>query len=445
MLAQEIIRKKRDGLDITEQEINFLIDGMLTGSVTESQISSFAMAVFFQGMKSNECLSLTKALQESGDTLSWQQLNLPGPVIDKHSTGGIGDKVSLMLAPMLAACGAYIPMISGRGLGHSGGTLDKMDSIPGYNTSPSIEQFQQVVKEVGCAIVGQTADLAPADKQLYGIRDVTATVESIPLITASILSKKLSAGLDSLIMDVKLGSGAFNKSYEVAKALAENLVKVANGFGLPTSAILTDMSQALGPTVGNALEVLETADYLSGKFRDPRLHEVTLALGAEVLVLCKLHTDANAARAQLEQSLESGRAAQLFDDMVAALGGPEDFLNQADQILPKAEVVVPYYADISEAAYISKIDGWIIGNTVVALGGGRTRPQDDVNHAVGLSKVKGIGEKVSATEPVLMIHAQSESDAEEAKNRLKSAFSYDNEPKSTEQAVLETITLADCN
>ncbi len=281
MLPQEIIRKKRDGRALSAAEITFFVDGLTAGRITEGQVAAFAMAVFFQGMSRAETVALTRAMTESGSRLRWHDLD--GPVVDKHSTGGIGDKVSLILAPIMAACGAYVPMISGRGLGHTGGTLDKLESIPGYQTAPDLDRFRHAVRQAGCAIIGQTADLAPADRRLYAIRDVTATVESAPLIIASILSKKLAAGLDALVMDVKVGSGAFLPELDAAKELAASLVEVANDAGLPCAALLTDMSQCLGHSAGNALEVQEAIDVLTGRGREPRLREATLALAAELL------------------------------------------------------------------------------------------------------------------------------------------------------------------
>ncbi|MBT8448734.1 MAG: thymidine phosphorylase [Gammaproteobacteria bacterium] len=456
MLAQEVIRKKRSGEALQEPEIRILIEGMLSGQVTESHMSDFAKAVFFQGMTPEECQFLTACLQHSGTTLDWSTMGLPGPVVDKHSTGGVGDKVSLMLAPMLAACGVFVPMISGRGLGHSGGTLDKMESIPGYDCQPNVTQLQKVVAEVGCAIVGQTADLAPADKQLYGIRDVTATVESLPLITASILSKKLAAGLDALVMDVKVGSGAFNNTMAIAETLAQNLVKVAYGNDLPTTAIITDMNQNLGHSTGNAVEVLEAVAYLTGDYREPRLHEVTMQLCIEILVLCGRYPDADSAQAALQNALDSDLARDKFDAMVVALGGPDNFSALAPELLPKANLVVPYHlpiddlpiddlpiedAQLEQPAYIKSIDGRALGNAVIALGGGRVRPQDAIDHAVGFSQVAAIGAQVSAEQPLLFIHAQSEEDVTEAKLRLQSVFEYTTESVAKTPTVLTAIKL----
>ncbi|MBV1909935.1 MAG: thymidine phosphorylase [Kangiellaceae bacterium] len=427
MLAQEVIRSKREANALSVEEIRFFISGMVDGSISESQVSALAMAVYFQGMNRAECVALTQSLQGSGTTLDWSVLNLPGPIVDKHSTGGVGDKVSMMLAPMLAACGVFVPMISGRGLGHTGGTLDKMDSIPGYNTSPDIDLFQKAVKQVGCAIVGQTPELAPADKRLYGIRDVTATVESIPLITASILSKKLSAGLDALVMDVKTGSGAFADNYPMAKELATNIIEVGAGLGLPIKALITDMSQNLGTTAGNALEIKESIDYLTGEYRDPRLHEINVELCAELLVLAKSVPNIEQAREKLNAQLHSGAAAEYFERMVAALGGPADIIARQDSYLPKANIIVPVYPTQSVSQIITQVNGRGLGNAVVELGGGRRRAQDPVDHSVGLSQVKGLGDSVDKSEPFAMIHANSEEDALKAAKRVLASYEMDGE------------------
>ncbi|MEJ2444476.1 MAG: thymidine phosphorylase [Exilibacterium sp.] len=442
MLAQEIIRAKREGLTLSDQQITDFIEGMVEQSVTEGQVAALAMAIFFKGLQHDECIALTRALQLSGSSLDWRGMDLNGPVVDKHSTGGVGDKVSLMLAPMLAACGAYVPMISGRGLGHTGGTLDKMDSIPGYNTSPDIDRFQRVVKQCGCAIVGQTAQLAPADKRLYSIRDVTATVESVPLITASILSKKLSAGLDSLVMDIKTGSGAFAASHSMARELGTNIVEVGEGLGLSISALITDMSQVLGTNAGNALEVAEVVHYLSGEFRDPRLHAVVIALGAELLVLSNIHSDLKTAEYQLQKVLENGDAAEFFGHMIYALGGPKDFIDKPDDYLTAAPVTVPFFADIAEGREkaLASIDVRALGNAIVELGGGRRRPQDKVNHAVGLSAVKGLGEKVDNGEPLAIVHAASRADADKALARLRDAYIFSDSTEMPGPAIVQRLT-----
>ena len=309
MLPQEIIRKKRDGAPLTRDEVREFISGLTNNTISEGQVAAFAMAVFFKGMSAEEAVGLTLAMRDSGTVLTW---DMPGPVVDKHSTGGIGDNISLMLAPMLAACGCFVPMISGRGLGHTGGTLDKLDSIPGYTTQPDLALFRKVVREAGCAIIGQTADLAPADKRLYGIRDVTATVESVPLITASILSKKLAAGLQHLVMDVKTGSGAFMAKHEDAVTLAKSLVSVANGAGLKTTALITDMDEPLASAAGNALEVAHAVEFLKGRLINRRVEAITLALGAELMLSAGISSTLEDGAKQLAATITSGLAAEHF-------------------------------------------------------------------------------------------------------------------------------------
>ena len=341
MLAAELIRKKRDGHELSAPEIEEFVAGITDGSVSDAQVGAFAMAVVWRGMTGGERVALTGAMTRSGDVLDWSDAGLSGPVLDKHSTGGVGDKVSLLLAPIMAACGAFVPMISGRGLGHTGGTLDKLESIPGYGVTPDNERLREVVARAGCAIVGQTARLAPADRRLYAIRDATGTVESIPLIVGSILSKKLAAGLDALVMDVKFGSGAMMPELARARELAQAIVEVAVGNGLPTVALLTDMNQVLGRTAGNAVEVRESIEHLTGDARDERLLEVTLALSAELLALGGLHADVSQARAAALDALQSGRAAERFSAMVVELGGPSDLLDAPSRHLPGAPVVRP--------------------------------------------------------------------------------------------------------
>ncbi|HEX2135637.1 MAG TPA: thymidine phosphorylase [Microvirga sp.] len=416
-LPQEIIRLKRDGAVLAAELIDEFIDGLTTGRVSEGQAASFAMAVFFRGLSLDERVALTRAMTRSGEVLSW---DLPGPVLDKHSTGGVGDTVSLALAPAVAACGGFVPMISGRGLGHTGGTLDKLDSIPGYVSQPDVETFRRVTRAVGCAIIGQTADLAPADKRLYAIRDVTATVESIDLITASILSKKLAAGLQGLVMDVKFGSGAFMSTPDDARALAQSLVLVANGAGLPTTALLTAMDEPLASAAGNAVEVAYAVDYLTGRRREPRFHEVTLALGAEMLVRGRLADDLEEARAKIEDAVASGRAAEVFQRMVAALGGPADLIERPSSYLPAAAVVRAVSPE--RAGTVARIATRELGLAVVALGGGRTRPQDAVDHAVGLTGLAGIDERVGDGRPLGIVHARDEAAADAAAEAVRRAY-----------------------
>lgn len=407
ILPQEIIRKKRDGGKLSTPEIDAFVKGVATGQVSEGQIAAFCMAVFFQKMEMPERVALTAAMAQSGKVLDWSQENLSGPVLDKHSTGGVGDKVSLMLAPIVAACGGFVPMLSGRGLGHTGGTLDKMDAIPGYVSQPDMALFKKTVGECGCAIIGATPDMAPADRLMYAVRDVTATVESLDLITASILSKKLAAGLNGLVMDVKFGSGAFMRREDNAKSLAESIVSVANGAGLPTVARMTDMNEVLGRTAGNAVEVLEAVQYLRGENKDARLHEVTVALSAELLVLGKLAKDMNDATKKIEVALQSGAAAERFQKMVSLLGGPSDFIEKPEKHLRPAKIVKDFYPSVK--GFVSKIDVFKIGMGIVALGGGRRKPSDTVNHAVGLVNVAALGEEVGkGLRPLATICAENE-------------------------------------
>ena len=440
MLMQDIICKKRDGMALGAEEIQFFVRGIVDGSVSEGQVAALAMATFFNDMEIQECAALTHAMQHSGDTLAWDAFNLPGPVVDKHSSGGVGDKVSLMLAPMLAACGAYVPMISGRGLGHTGGTLDKFDSIPGYNTAPTTEQLQAVVKDVGCAIVGQTANLAPADKRFYAIRDVTGTVESLPLIVASILSKKLSAGLGSLVMDVKTGSGAFANTFAKADDLASRIVGVGGGLGLPISALITDMSQVLGRTAGNALEVIEVLDYLSGKYREPRLHQVVIELGAEMLLLSGRVSDLAQGRSELNDSLDSGRAAELFAKMTAALGGPTDLLERPADYFPAAPVILPVYPEAS--GKIASMDVRLIGNAIVELGGGRRVVADAIDYRVGLTEVQGLGETVDSETPIAIVHAADADAAAAMAAKLRAAVTVSDTSTAADTVILKRLASA---
>jgi thymidine phosphorylase len=414
-LPQEIIVKKRDGGELAKAEIGEFIAGLADGSVSQAQAAAFAMAVFFRDMTLTERVALTEAMRDSGAVLDWSDLD--GPVVDKHSTGGVGDNVSLMLAPILAACGVYVPMISGRGLGHTGGTLDKFDSIPGYTTQPDNALFRKVTREAGCAIIGQTADLAPADKILYSIRDVTGTVESVSLITASILSKKLAAGLGALILDVKTGSGAFMPTLEKSRELAQSLVDVANGAGTKTAALITDMNEPLATAAGNGLEIRNAVDFLTGAHRDPRLLEVTLALGAAALELTGY---AGNARHAVHAALSSGKATEHFSKMVVLLGGPADFIDQMDKHLVAAPIVRDIVAPA--AGLVAAIDTRGVGMAVVALGGGRRQPSDRIDHAVGFDRLLGLGARVEVGTPLARIHARDEASARDAGQRLIAAY-----------------------
>ncbi len=433
-LPQEIIRRKRDGEALSQEEIQFFVAGVTDGSVTEGQIAAFAMAVYFRGMTRDECVALTMAQTRSGTVLDWRGLQLDGPVLDKHSTGGVGDVVSLMLGPMVAACGGYVPMISGRGLGHTGGTLDKLESIPGYRTAPDDELFRRVVKTAGVAIIGQTENLAPADKRFYATRDVTATVESIPLITASILSKKLAAGLEALVMDVKVGSGAFMPTRQGSLDLANSIVSVANDAGVATTALLTDMNQALASSAGNAVEVHEAVRYLTGEYRNPRLHEVTLALGAEMLLSGKLADTLDEARVKLEAVLSSGEAAEVFGKMVHALEGPADFLEKYDRYLPRAAIIRPVYPD--KTGVVTSMDVRKMGLAVVGLGGGRRKAGDSIDHRVGLTDICHLGESVQADRPLAMVHASSEAGFVEAEAMVLGAIEIEDRAPAAESPVI---------
>lgn len=420
MLPQEVIAKKRDRQSLEPDEIAEFIKGVTDGRVSEGQVAALAMAVFLNGMSRDEAVALTLAMRDSGEVLDWSQMG--EAVVDKHSTGGVGDNVSLMLAPGVAACGACVPMISGRGLGHTGGTLDKFDSIPGYNTAPDNALFAKVVKEAGCAIIGQTGDLAPADKRIYSIRDVTATVESVPLITASILSKKLAAGLKGLVLDVKCGSGAFMSSMDEARELATSLVEVANGAGLKTTALLTDMDHPLADAAGNAVEMQVACDFLTGKRERDRLWEITVALGAEMLVSAGIASDADDGAARMESAYASGKAAEHFSRMVTELGGPPDFLDKPQTYLPPAPLEIEVRASEEQSQSCKgklAFDTRQIGLAVIELGGGRTRPQDDIDHAVGLVEIAG--RDWDGTSPLCRILARDEASAEKAKKRILKA------------------------
>jgi len=434
-LPQEIIRKKRDGGALSAGEIAEFIEGLTSERISEGQAAALAMAVFFNGMSREETVALTRAMAESGSRLAWHDLD--GPVLDKHSSGGVGDKVSLILAPIVAACGAYVPMISGRGLGHTGGTLDKMDSIPGYDTTPDLDRLHQVVRAAGCAIIGQTEDLAPADRRLYAIRDVTATVESIPLLVTSILSKKLAAGLDALVMDVKVGSGAFLPSFEQTRELARTLVEVANEAGLRCSALLTDMNQCLGRTAGNALEVREAIDVLRGRPAESRLREVTLALAAELLVIGGA-SEENAAAAAAARALDSGEAAERFARMVVALGGPKDLLERPERHLPEAPVRQAVH--LERSGTVAAIDARALGLAVVGLGGGRRRITDTIDRGVGLAEVRAIGEEVGPDAPFAIVHAATAGDAAAAAGLLRNAVDVaSSRPDTVPPTIIEHI------
>ena len=435
MLAVEIIRKKRDGQALTKEEIEFFVKGVTNLEIPECQISALTMAVCLRGMNTKEITDMTIAMRDSGSVMKWEGYDRP--IIDKHSSGGVGDKLSLMIAPLMAACGGYVPMIAGRGLGHTGGTVDKMEAIPGYQSMPDETLFRKTVKEVGCAIIGQTSTLAPADKRIYSIRDVSGTVESVPLITASILSKKLASGLDGLIMDLKCGNGAFMATYDQAKELAKSIVSVANMAGVKTSSVITDMNQVLGYTIGNAIEVLDAVNYLKGINRETRTHEIVLALCAEVLVNNKLASDIKDAYAKLNQALDSGKAAEIFAKMITALGGPSDFVETPEKYLAKANFIMDVYP--LKKGYVTAMKTREIGLLLVAMGGGRTKPDQKLDLSVGMTNFCQLGDYVDENTPLCTVHAKNEAMYNMVKDELGRLITIEDKSKGTGKTVYETI------
>ncbi|MBP2442900.1 thymidine phosphorylase [Rhizobium leguminosarum] len=418
MIPQEIIRRKRDGDELDPHDIRSFIAALAAGQLSEGQIGAFAMAVWFKGMSRAETVALTLAMADSGDRLQWADIDRP--IADKHSTGGVGDNVSLMLAPITAACGLAVPMISGRGLGHTGGTLDKLESIPGYMITPDADLFHKVVKEAGCAIIGQTGALAPADGRLYAVRDVTATVDSIPLITASILSKKLAAGLQTLVLDVKVGNGAFMADRTQAEILAQSLVEVANGAGVATSALITDMNQPLADAAGNAVEMRNCLDFLAGGKADTRLETVILAFAAEMLVKSGVAPSADEGEGMARKALSSGQAAEVFARMVSMLGGPADLIENPGKYLARAPVEKSVPA--ARSGWLAACNARGIGVSVIDLGGGRRHPADRIDHRVGFSELLPLGTRVSAGEPIALVHAADEAAAERAAAALAAHY-----------------------
>ncbi|MEP3333699.1 thymidine phosphorylase [Sedimentitalea sp.] len=422
MDARTIIAKLRRHQVPDELELRWFAQGLADGTVSDAQAGAFAMAVCMGDLGAAGRGALTLAMRDSGEVLTW---DLDGPVIDKHSTGGVGDCVSLLLAPALAACGACVPMISGRGLGHTGGTLDKLEAIPGVTTSVSQNRLTEIVSNTGCAIVGATAQIAAADKRLYAIRDVTATVESLDLITASILSKKLAASPDALVLDVKVGSGAFMKTQDEARALAEALVGAANAAGCKTSAVISDMNQPLAPALGNALEVAEIMLVLTGQSEGP-LVQLTAALGGVVLADAGLVDDVQDGADRVVAAIRDGRATERFGKMIAAQGGPLSFVGDWARFLPEPNVIREVAA--LEAGHVTAIDGEALGLAVVALGGGRQVEGDVIDPAVGLSGLVRLGDEVSPGQPLAVIHAGREDAARRAEAAVRAALTIGDAP-----------------
>lgn len=437
MLFKDVIRKKRDGGELSREEIAFFVAGLSDESIPAEQVSALAMAIFVNSMSAAEASRLTLAMAASGTVLEWQDEGLGGPVVDKHSTGGVGDKVSFLLAPIAAACGCYVPMITGRGLGHTGGTTDKIESIPGYKTAPDFTKFRQVVKSVGCAIIGQTGDLAPADRRLYAIRDVTATVESIPLITASILSKKIAEGLQALVMDVKVGNGAFMTDADKAEELARSIVETAGKANLRTHALITDMNECLGHSAGNALEIAESIAYLRNDEREPRLDEIVMALCAEMLVATGIADDRAAARAKTDRAVTTGQAAEVFARMVRELGGPGDIVDNYAKHLPSAAITLPAYA--VDAGYIGSVDTFALGNAIIELGGGRKTLGEELDLSVGLTDVAPVGGRVDSDRPLAIVRASSEDAAGIAAAMIRDAYKISASPPAQRPLVYATL------
>jgi len=433
LFPQHIIAKKRDGGVLTRDEIGAFVAGATDDSWADYQLSALLMAIFLRGMDREEMAAYTEAMMNSGVVADLSALAMPKA--DKHSTGGVGDKVSLHLAPMIAACGVAVPMISGRGLGHSGGTLDKLEAIPGFNVNLSLEDYRAQLDRVGVALIGQTKELAPADKKLYALRDVTATVECIPLICGSILSKKLAEGIDVLVLDVKFGRGAFMKDETAARELAEALVSTATAMNKPTRAIMTAMNQPLGRAVGNALEVAESIACLRGEGPADTM-EVTFALAEQMLMLAKVASTQEEARAKLEESISSGAALAKFRDLVAAQGGDAKVVDDPSQ-LPQAKHQVALTA--SQGGYVAGVDALEVALAALRLGAGRAKAEDAIDPAVGVSDLVKVGERVEAGSRLCTIHTNDESALADAKAKLSTAISLTGEPVTAPRLIGEMI------
>lgn len=433
MNARGILAKLRHRQSLTREELVWIAQGLASGDISDAQAGAFAMGVCLTGLSDIGRVALTTAMRDTGVVLNW---DLDGPVLDKHSTGGVGDCVSLILAPALAACGAYVPMISGRGLGHTGGTLDKLEAIPGVSTQVDEARLRQIVGQTGFAIVSASADIAPADKRLYAVRDVSSTVDSLDLITASILSKKLAAGLDGLVLDVKVGSGAFMKDMKQAQALAEALTKTANAAKCRTTAIISDMSQPLVPSLGNALEVAEVMRLLTGKGRGP-LVDVAAALGGVLLANGGLSEDVQAGAEAIVKAIRSGAAAERFGQMLAQLGGPVGFVENWQRFLPEATVIREVTA--LKSGYLSAIDGERLGLAVVALGGGRLVEKDVINPAVGLSEVARLGARIEKGQTLAVVHAVRSDQADAAAAEVRAAMDVQAQKPQVPELILERI------
>ncbi len=419
MIPQEIIRRKRDKKVLSKEEISLFVKGLTDGSFSDSQVAAMSMAIFLNGMIPEETVNLTEAMTTSGETINWEGVVDTDLVCDKHSTGGVGDKTSIILAPILAACGLFVPMISGRGLGHTGGTLDKFDSIPGYNTQPELDIFKRAVKEVGCAIIGQTENLAPADKKLYSIRDIVGTVESLPLITSSILSKKIASGLRTLVLDVKVGNGSFNSTVDIARDLSHSLVGVAKGAGLQCEAIITDMNQVLGKSAGHILEISECINFLKNQEKESRLEKITYELIASILMMSQ-KLSKKAALEKINIVMSNGEAAEKFEKMVQALGGPSDILSSHEKHLKSNAIKKDIFP--TKSGWVEKIKTRDLGLILIELGGGRKQTTDKINFNVGYNNILRVGDKVNPKLPLLSVYTKSEDDYEIVRKKIQDCF-----------------------
>ena len=432
---KDIIAKQRDGYEVADWEIADFVKGIASGNVSNSQIAAYTMAIYLRGMTGGELVILTKAMRDSGVVFDWS--NLDGPVVDKHSTGGVGDLTSLILAPTLAACGVYVPMLSGRGLGHTGGTLDKLQAIPGYQTEPGVDVLKKVVTEIGCAIVGQSDELNPADRRIYAVRDEVSTIESDALIVSSIISKKLAAGISNLVLDVKTGNGAFMTSYTAAKKLAVKLTGVAQACGIKSSACITDMNQPLAYSAGNGLEVKEAIEFLTNTRQNTRLKEVTIRLVSELLIHTGVCSNIICAEDKFNEAIDSGRAAEKFEKMVSALGGPSDILTKQDDYLPKAAVIKAVYP--KEKGYIHAVDTKKFGRSLVMLGGSRKNMLSELDYSVGISEITPISSEVDETRPLAIVHAKNEDDYHAVANQIRESVTIAAMPVSPSQPIIDTI------
>jgi pyrimidine-nucleoside phosphorylase len=434
---QDVIRKKRDGKNLTRDEIGFFVDGVTTGTVADYQISALLMAIYLNGMDEDEQQALTEAMLNSGNILNFS--DIPKPKADKHSTGGVGDKTSLIIAPLVAACGVCVPMISGRGLGHTGGTLDKLESIPGYRVNLSTSEFRKTLEDVGYAMAGQTAELAPADKKMYALRDATATVEAIPLIVASIISKKGAAGLDAMVIDVKVGNGAFMREPSRATALAHALVKTGNSCGIRTRALLTDMNQPLGRAVGNSVEVEECINLLRGEAPEAAnpVLDLSLELSAHMLVLANVAESLEDAHTRLQKVLDSGAALECFRKNIVAQGGDPRVCDSPGESLP----LVKEYVNVESprSGFIKSVDTAEIGHTIAAIGGGRVRIEDVIDPTVGYLTEQKLGDEVKAGEVLGVIYCSDSTKAQEALGRILAAYEISEEPVGDLQKLVKEV------